>query len=192
MVYGRFRHLPWAFFACSCTGTEPCIALGPEHRFGLGHLDRNPEQLSSISSPGRRLVDRTGFTRHALRCKGLASPLRPFPSIVHPHLPARYVMALPSTAIPASVRSHGPEARVSRSGAPSAPKPFLVAAAPLLSPQHPKLMARVDAIASSTKRVQARWVPQEPEDAKLTGATRSLNRRLLGLNVGGSLMRPAS
>ena len=29
--------------------------------------------------------------------------------------------------------------------------------------------------------------PQEPEDAKLTGDTRSLNRRLLGLNLRGSL-----
>ena len=31
-------------------------------------------------------------------------------------------------------------------------------------------------------------LPHEPEDAKLTGVTRSLNRRLLGLNVSGSLV----
>jgi len=29
-------------------------------------------------------------------------------------------------------------------------------------------------------------LPQEPEDARMTGLTRSLNRRLLGLNVRGS------
>ncbi len=32
-------------------------------------------------------------------------------------------------------------------------------------------------------------LPEEPEDAKLTGVTRSLNRRLLALNIKGSLMR---
>jgi hypothetical protein len=30
-------------------------------------------------------------------------------------------------------------------------------------------------------------LPQEPEDARMTGVTRSLNRRLLALNVPGSL-----
>ncbi len=30
-------------------------------------------------------------------------------------------------------------------------------------------------------------IPKEPEDAKLTGDTRSLDRRVLGLNLGGSL-----
>ncbi len=30
-------------------------------------------------------------------------------------------------------------------------------------------------------------LPQEPEDARLTGVTRSLNRRLLALNVSGTL-----
>ncbi len=39
---------------------------------------------------------------------------------------------------------------------------------------------------SLTKSRFAR-LPQEPEDARLTGVTRSLNRRLLGLNVSGSL-----
>jgi hypothetical protein len=32
-------------------------------------------------------------------------------------------------------------------------------------------------------------LPEEPEDARLTGVTRSLNRRLLALNVPGSLRR---
>lgn len=35
-------------------------------------------------------------------------------------------------------------------------------------------------------------LPEEPEDARLTGATRSLNRRLLALNVRGSLCRTIS
>jgi hypothetical protein len=32
-------------------------------------------------------------------------------------------------------------------------------------------------------------LPQEPEDARLTGVTRSLNRRLLALNVNGTLVK---
>ena len=32
-------------------------------------------------------------------------------------------------------------------------------------------------------------MPQEPEDAKLTGVTRSLHRRLLGLNLSGTLLK---
>jgi hypothetical protein len=32
-------------------------------------------------------------------------------------------------------------------------------------------------------------LPKEPEDARLTGGTRSLDRRLLALNVAGSLAR---
>jgi hypothetical protein len=37
-------------------------------------------------------------------------------------------------------------------------------------------------------------LPKEPEDARLTGGTRSLDRRLLALNVAGTLgkRRPAS
>jgi hypothetical protein len=34
-------------------------------------------------------------------------------------------------------------------------------------------------------------MPKEPEDARLTGGTRSLDRRLLALNLLGSLPRPA-
>ena len=34
-------------------------------------------------------------------------------------------------------------------------------------------------------------LPQESEDAKMTGTTRSLQRRLLALNIGGSLSRAA-
>ncbi|HEX9201471.1 MAG TPA: hypothetical protein VF865_18080 [Acidobacteriaceae bacterium] len=34
-------------------------------------------------------------------------------------------------------------------------------------------------------------LPKEPEDARLTGGTRSLDRRLLALNLSGSLAKPA-
>ncbi len=33
-------------------------------------------------------------------------------------------------------------------------------------------------------------LPSEPEDARLTGGTRSLTRRLLGLNLTGRIARP--
>jgi hypothetical protein len=33
-------------------------------------------------------------------------------------------------------------------------------------------------------------LPNEPEDARLTGGTRSLDRRLLALNLSGSLKKP--
>jgi hypothetical protein len=101
-------------------------------------------------------------------------------------------MALSHTAIPASVRAFGQKARFSHSSVPGAPKPFLVTPVPTLSPQHSKLVGRVDAIAASAMTARTLRLPQEPEDAKMTGVTRSLNRRLLGLNVGGSLMRSAS
>jgi hypothetical protein len=34
-------------------------------------------------------------------------------------------------------------------------------------------------------------LPKEPEDAQITGGTRSLDRRLLALNLSGSRLRPA-
>jgi len=35
-------------------------------------------------------------------------------------------------------------------------------------------------------------MPNEPEDARLTGGTRSLDRRLLALNLSGTLKRPVA
>jgi hypothetical protein len=35
-------------------------------------------------------------------------------------------------------------------------------------------------------------LPSEPEDARLTGGTRSLSRRLLGLNLSGRVARPGT
>jgi len=49
-------------------------------------------------------------------------------------------------------------------------------------------ISSVEARASTWTKNRFAPLPNEPEDAKLTGVTRSLNRRLLGLNVNGSLM----
>jgi len=49
------------------------------------------------------------------------------------------------------------------------------------------LSAGPEARAMSLGRSRFARLPQEPEDARITGVTRSLNRRLLALNVPGSL-----
>ena len=49
------------------------------------------------------------------------------------------------------------------------------------------LTAGAEARAISLTKSRFARLPQEPEDARLTGVTRSLNRRLLALNVPGSL-----
>jgi hypothetical protein len=43
--------------------------------------------------------------------------------------------------------------------------------------------------AGSAMKAGISQLPVEPEDANMTGVTRSLNRRLLALNVTGSLLR---
>jgi hypothetical protein len=44
-------------------------------------------------------------------------------------------------------------------------------------------------LAASLSKSRFARLPQEPEDARLTGVTRSLQRRLLALNVTGSLVQ---
>jgi len=53
--------------------------------------------------------------------------------------------------------------------------------------QKSTLIAGPEARALSLARSRFARLPQEPEDARMTGVTRSLNRRLLALNVPGSL-----
>jgi hypothetical protein len=53
--------------------------------------------------------------------------------------------------------------------------------------QRSPLVAGPEARALSQAKSRFARLPQEPEDARLTGVTRSLNRRLMGLNVPGSL-----
>ncbi len=53
--------------------------------------------------------------------------------------------------------------------------------------QKPPLFAGPEARALSLAKSRFARLPQEPEDARITGVTRSLTRRLLALNVPGSL-----
>jgi hypothetical protein len=55
--------------------------------------------------------------------------------------------------------------------------------------QRPALMVSGAARVAVLSKSRFARLPHEPEDARLTGVTRSLNRRLLALNVSGSLMR---
>lgn len=57
--------------------------------------------------------------------------------------------------------------------------------------QKPNPIAGPEADAISLAESSFAPLPQEPEDARLTGATRSLNRRLLALNLPGSLRMSA-
>jgi len=53
--------------------------------------------------------------------------------------------------------------------------------------QKSTLIAGPEARALSLAKSRFARLPQEPEDARMTGVTRSLTRRLLALNVPGSL-----
>lgn len=48
------------------------------------------------------------------------------------------------------------------------------------------LIAGAEARAAALAKTRFVRLPHEPEDARLTGVTRSLNRRLLALNICGS------
>jgi hypothetical protein len=53
--------------------------------------------------------------------------------------------------------------------------------------QRPVLIAGAEARAIALAKSRFSRLPKEPEDARLTGVTRSLDRRLLALNLRGSL-----
>ena len=53
----------------------------------------------------------------------------------------------------------------------------------------PSLVAGPEARAAALLKSRFARLPHEPEDARLTGVTRSLNRRLLALNLSGTLQR---
>ncbi len=78
-------------------------------------------------------------------------------------------------AVPASLRKPVESARYGAALISRAVKPVLVSG--------------VDARAQASAKGSFEFLPQEPEDARMTGVTRSLNRRLLALNVSGSLIR---
>jgi hypothetical protein len=80
---------------------------------------------------------------------------------------------------PSLLISSVPAIREGRSTLVTDPRPYLVT-----GPQHRKP-------AKTTQNYLALF-PHESEDARLTGATRSLYRRLLALNLPGRIARPAT
>ena len=80
-------------------------------------------------------------------------------------------MATLQSHIPASLRSNSPSRRANSGNTTTEDsRPYLVA-------------GRKERTACTTFLA----LPKEPEDAKITGATRSLDRRLLALNIRGTL-----
>ena len=61
----------------------------------------------------------------------------------------------------------------------------------MLRTQKSPLVPRPEGRALSMTESRFARLPEEPEDARITGVTRSLTRRLLALNVPGSLRIPA-
>jgi len=57
----------------------------------------------------------------------------------------------------------------------------------MMRAQQSHLVVGPEARAASLAKSRFSRLPQEPEDARITGVTRSLTRRLLALNVPGSL-----
>jgi hypothetical protein len=84
-------------------------------------------------------------------------------------------MAIFQNNSPASMRSGTPAARENRSVFAPDPRPYLVT-----GPRRKPI--------ASTQQYLALF-PHESEDARLTGSTRSLYRRLLALNLPGALAR---
>jgi hypothetical protein len=82
-------------------------------------------------------------------------------------------MSLIKNAVPASLRRPVETSRFAQAFAPRAAKSSLTVGA--------------EARAISITKSRFARLPEEPEDARITGVTRSLNRRLLALNVLGSL-----
>jgi hypothetical protein len=81
-------------------------------------------------------------------------------------------MATLQSHLPASLRSNPPSRRANSGNSISEDsRPYLIAGRKGRTP--------------STSFIS---LPNEPEDAKITGATRSLDRRLLALNLRGSLI----
>lgn len=59
----------------------------------------------------------------------------------------------------------------------------------MMRAQRTPLVAGPEARAAALSKSRFARMPQEPEDARLTGVTRSLQRRLLALNIRGSLLQ---
>ena len=86
-------------------------------------------------------------------------------------------MAIFQQTLPASLRSGSTETQENR-GVPTADRrPYLIA----IPPRRPVAAVR-QSVASTTRQFFTLF-PHESEDARITGATRSLYRRLLALNL---------
>lgn len=81
-------------------------------------------------------------------------------------------MATLQSHVPASLRNNNSQGRRANFGDPSSEE------------SRPYLIAGRKGRTASTAFIS---LPKEPEDARITGATRSLDRRLLALNLRGSL-----
>lgn len=82
---------------------------------------------------------------------------------------------LQSSSSPASLRSGSSVQRENRNGFGTDPRPYLITG------QRRKSVVSVQTYLS--------LFPHEPDDARLTGSTRSLYRRLLALNLPGAATR---
>ncbi len=83
-------------------------------------------------------------------------------------------MAILQTHIPASLRSTIPSRNANPGNLTEASRPYLIAGRKGRTP--------------SVGKTAFLALPKESEDARITGATRSLDRRLLALNLRGSQM----
>jgi hypothetical protein len=86
-------------------------------------------------------------------------------------------MAIFQQTLPASLRSGSTEAQEKRGISAADRRPYLIA----VPPRRPVASVK-QSVASTTRQFFALF-PHESEDARITGATRSLYRRLLALNL---------
>ncbi|WP_213804825.1 hypothetical protein [Granulicella sp. dw_53] len=86
-------------------------------------------------------------------------------------------MSTPQTQTPASLRTTAPSRRSDTGNPVEALRPYLVAGR----------KGRTASIGNLGKTAFAA-LPKESEDARITGSTRSLDRRLLALNLRGTQM----
>ena len=87
-------------------------------------------------------------------------------------------MSISPDTLPSSLRKPVESSRFAQNLSTRAHQPTIIAAGP----------------ARAALLLKSRFgrLPQESEDAKITGSTRSLQRRLLALNIGGSLLKTTS
>ena len=88
-------------------------------------------------------------------------------------------MALLTHTVPASLRMPFEPSRFAQGLMGRSQRPTII----------PTMISGPAARAAALSKHRFARLPHEPEDARMTGVTRSLHRRLLALNISGSLMR---